>query len=751
MDQQIDPGPTIDSSTKKRCLHSLWIADYETKLRLVPNSDPGTCTWVSGHPQYLEWSSGKKEPIIWLLGGPGSGKTVLSAYLIREFQRTSKRTLVTYFHCARDQAALSSTEAILSSILHQILAKNNHLIDHAVREYETRPRGFSDSLGTLCNVLENVLQDSNCPSIYCILDALDECTNPLALLKEISTHYDSSMRDNRRNSTASPIRYLITSQPDLNFEKYAALVKFSSIIDMSTAQNFRSREQDIRLSIKERVAALKFSPRIKTKIQSHLERGADGMYLWVSLTLDELSRTLSGNVDQVLRSTPRNLNERYARFLSQIRKRSKGWVYKIILLVVTALRPLSITEMYYALKLWEGGSVNVNKPLDEDTLRNFKEDLRLCGLIIRVQDTDSLTSSSQGSIVTLVHPTAKDFLTRSTDLAGSFYIDLKTNHTTFGTICMDYLFYMDLGQTFAVPATIREQACEKFKRAVAKTIDLQKYSKRYPLLEYATRSWLQHCTNASQKPSPDFFERFRTFARLDATRWKWLWWRMNVPNSMDMRNISYNDAQVKPYVRKALETYQSRRETRNKPEDPIIETMLFLMRDLQTSPLLPVLWRANKHWLPLQDEYGRTLLHYAALEGWTHFSDLLAQYMRDSLDIQDHAQNTAIHIAVMPGHEDLISARTKIVKCLLDEGAKTEVKDASGMTPLLLAIQFGMYEMVKLLLDFGSADVGAVEDYEGTELDLALEISGNVVHKDGGTIKKVLESHLNRGDWVIVE
>lgn len=682
-------------------------------------------------------------------GGPGSGKTVLSAYLIKEFRKTAKGALVTHFHCDKNQTLHSMTETILSSLLHQILAKNDHLVDHAVKEFETRPRGFSDSLGTLCTVLENVVQDRDCPKVYCVLDGLDECPNPQALLKELSTHYSSHIMDYRHFSVKSPIRFLITSQPGRNFENYALLPKFSSIIDMTTAENFKSREVDIQHSIKERVSILPFSSKIKRNIHAHLEKGADGMYLWVSLTLDELAKTPSGNVLQVLRSTPKDLDERYMSFLSQIRKKSREWASQIIRLIVTALRPLTVSELYLAFKLLEDGTDCVNKPLDEDTLDNFENDLRLCGPIIRVQDMSLHGALSRSRTVTLVHPTAREFLTRNPELSKHFYVNLEIAHLKLGEVCMKYLYYTDLRKTFAPPSP-REHVCQKFRRVVAKAIDLQEYSRRYPLLEYATRSWLQHCKTTSQKPDPGFLEFFRRFAILDMVRWKWIWWRLNVPYSMDAQNLSYNDAQAKPYVREALEPYQSQRDLGNKVTDPAIEIMLFLTRDLQRSPLLPVLWRANKHRLSLRDEYGRTLLHYATLEGWAHSIDLLAEYMRNDLDIQDHARSTALHIAVMPLREDPNSARLRIAKSLLDEGADTEIKDASGMTPLLLAIQFGMYDMVKLLLEIGAADPTAVDAYEGLELDMALEISGDVVQLDGGTISSLLEHHKSNRDWVMV-
>ena len=700
---------------------------------------------------YRKWSSAKRDPVVWLIGGPGTGKTVLSKYMVDQFRQNAKEMLVTHFHCDKDQGLLSSTEAILSSLLHQILARYSHLIDHAVREFETKPRGFSDSLGTLCTVLGNVLQDRKCPKICCVLDAIDECPNPHALLKELSSHYESRLKDHRLYSVESPIRFLITSQPGQNFENFALLPRFSWVIDMSTTENFRFREIDIQLSIKERVAALPFSAKVKRKIQQNLEQGADGMYLWVSLTLDQLANTSSRGVDQVLKSTPRDLDERYMSFLSQISKKSRDWAQKIILLVVTALRPLSVTELYLAFRLLEDGHNYVNEGLDEDTLQDFKNDLRLCGPMIKVKHMNLQRPSSRTSTVTLVHPTAKEFITRNPDLAKSFYVDLEAGHLQLGEICMDYLYYVDLGKIFAPPTIAREDSGQKLRRVIAKTIDLQEYSRRYPLLEYATRSWLQHCSKTSQNPGQAFFECFRRFSRLDAKRWSWIWWRLNVPYSMDAQNISYNDAQAKPYVRKALDMYLTQRGLSNKVPNPIIETMLFLTRDLQNSCILPVLWRANRERLSLQDEYGRTVLHYAALEGWASSIDILAEYMRHDLNIQDHADKTALHVAVMPGRESQTANRLRIAKSLLDEGAATEIKDYSGMTPLLLAIQFGMYDMVKLLLEVGYADPTAVDEYEGSELDLALELSGSVIQQDGGTISDLLECHKSNRGWILVD
>ena len=177
MKQQITPSWSTNNYTRQRCLRSLYVTDYKSKLGLIPSPVQGTCTWATGHLKYRKWYSGKRQPIILLLGAPGSGKSVISSYLMKELKQENEDSekLIIYFHCNKDQAFFGSVKALLSSLIHQILSRNHHLINHAVKEYELRPNDFSDSFEALCTVLENVLGDNGCPKIICVIDALDEC------------------------------------------------------------------------------------------------------------------------------------------------------------------------------------------------------------------------------------------------------------------------------------------------------------------------------------------------------------------------------------------------------------------------------------------------------------------------------------------------------------------------------------------------------------------------------------------------
>ncbi len=80
-------------------------------------------------------------------------------------------------------------------------------------------------------------------------------------------------------------------------------------------------------------------------------------------------------------------------------------------------------------------------------------------------------------------------------------------------------------------------------------------------------------------------------------------------------------------------------------------------------------------------------------------------------DEQFDQESTLLHIAAYNG-------QLKIVKYLIENGAKVDEKDPDGWTPLPLAAGNGHLEIVKYLIENG-ADVNAVEKDKWTALHLA--------------------------------
>jgi len=83
------------------------------------------------------------------------------------------------------------------------------------------------------------------------------------------------------------------------------------------------------------------------------------------------------------------------------------------------------------------------------------------------------------------------------------------------------------------------------------------------------------------------------------------------------------------------------------------------------------------------------------------------------LEVRDMTQNTALLQAIWANHPG-------IVKCLLFHGAKVNVVDGQGHTPLMIASLLGRVVMVKLLMAYGADST--IQSGEGqTALDLAEE------------------------------
>ena len=101
------------------------------------------------------------------------------------------------------------------------------------------------------------------------------------------------------------------------------------------------------------------------------------------------------------------------------------------------------------------------------------------------------------------------------------------------------------------------------------------------------------------------------------------------------------------------------------------------------------------------DSAKRTPLHYAAVKGHTALVTVLCKWGRASLELTDDAGDTALTLAVKAG-------ALEATKALLTVGASVEHRTnrlEGELTPLHLACLGGHAAMVRLLLDFGSADI----------------------------------------------
>jgi len=94
---------------------------------------------------------------------------------------------------------------------------------------------------------------------------------------------------------------------------------------------------------------------------------------------------------------------------------------------------------------------------------------------------------------------------------------------------------------------------------------------------------------------------------------------------------------------------------------------------------------------------GITTLHIAAKQGDLKSIQILLAHpdTRTILDTQDENGTTALHYVVQTGH-------IAIAKALLDAGANPNLQATTGVTPLMIAVDQNLFDIVKLLLSHGA-------------------------------------------------
>lgn len=136
-----------------------------------------------------------------------------------------------------------------------------------------------------------------------------------------------------------------------------------------------------------------------------------------------------------------------------------------------------------------------------------------------------------------------------------------------------------------------------------------------------------------------------------------------------------------------------------------------------------------KSLLNAQDLYLRTPLHYAAELGKVEFVSLLLDSgMLDSVDILDNHSQTPLVLAIINNH-------IEVVRKLLIDGHATpfpQINEYSKpqFAPLIIACYHNNYDVAKLILEMGGAELSEVHDAEGLG-------TLHIVAKEGGNAQLI--------------
>jgi hypothetical protein len=161
----------------------------------------GTCKWIKTNALYDLWLRSHSQ-LLWLSGGPGKGKTMLSIFLAEELERTAKlsqNTLFLQYFCDNKDEKRNTALTIIRGLIFQLLRLRPKLFDHILPSFKIQKESLftNSSFETLWRIFVSMIRDPLFGSTYCILDGLDECDETLleVLLRKFAVFYLQTLFD----------------------------------------------------------------------------------------------------------------------------------------------------------------------------------------------------------------------------------------------------------------------------------------------------------------------------------------------------------------------------------------------------------------------------------------------------------------------------------------------------------------------------------------------------------------------------
>jgi hypothetical protein len=354
----------VTNISRKEFLENLNAPNYAEDQIRVKSPAEGTATWIYDRPEYKTWYNSPGSKSLHLIGKMGSGKSVLMKSIIQKLKQNPTRggcneSAVLYYFCSCVNRT-DNPSSILRGFISQFVVDREDIYEASLSGSELlQSRRSGDSAGwsfeALWHIFTRVIQFSGLSSLYCIIDALDECDSTtldefLDLLHQLS-----------KNALV----------PNMSIKLLFSSREYTRILDSLDCDGTNLRlfinpeavSSDIRIAMHNDIDSIQRRLKLRDDevgiLQESILKKSDGMFLWVSLatkdimenSYDATFETLEELIDDLPAGLKGLYEKNWVKLIELLPTAKVSLANKVLTWVLLAERPLTVSELTMALAI----------------------------------------------------------------------------------------------------------------------------------------------------------------------------------------------------------------------------------------------------------------------------------------------------------------------------------------------------------------------------------------------------------------
>ncbi|KAA8913656.1 hypothetical protein FN846DRAFT_929114 [Sphaerosporella brunnea] len=444
--------PKVFQKDEQECIRSLSFPEIDSRQQAIKGGHDDTCAWLLQHPNYREWLDRERlnehRGLIWIKGKPGAGKSTLMKHALEHYRQRASGTPVAilgFFFNARGGHLEKTLLGLFRSLFHQLLQQVRPLLSEFLPKFQEKQtlhqKGWEWHQTELEGFFRTAITRPQAHPIVVFVDGLDECDEPSA--RRFVWFLGASALSAVENGANLSICLSSRHYPNIHLK------------DCPEIRVEDCNESDISKYVRTTLS-LAVSDESSLALVDTILRNASGVFLWVVLVVNELVKAQDDGesmerMKQILQDTPPELEELFKQSFQTIRPDDRPRALQIMQWVLFAERPLTLTELRFALASDEAPNASQQEWQRSD--RFVKEDKQMEKLarslsrgLVEVKTVG--TGSATRTIVQFIHESVRDFLQQRN---GFEILDPSLGETAIGRAhdrlarsCSNYLNIQEL-------------------------------------------------------------------------------------------------------------------------------------------------------------------------------------------------------------------------------------------------------------------------------------------------------------------